>query len=603
MSLLELLKAGDVDAFNGKRGQRSAPDLFAEDLSNLKLAGVDFSGANLEKADLSGTDLTGAILFKARLAGADLSNTVLKDVVAIRSNWREAYLEEVVLDGGDFTSADFTEAEMIGVSAADATFRSARLRRVQAKGAVFDRADLQEAKLSEANFAGAHLTGANLVEAKLVGALFTGAHLDGADLSRARGSGADFTGAELTGARMLSADMTNAKMDRADLSGADLTRADLAGVTMEEAVLTGCVLTEARLDGQEPEALEARGAVVGGAAGSAWPDQPAEYHFEDVSAAVSGDRLGVLWENDEDGENMVMRAAVVGLGEEFSGDAPALATPTDLTLARALVGAPVGFTAVTLVERPGGVMLELTDISPQGDVGATRTSRMEYRPAVRPVVVSDQGGFMLYGLGRDGPTLFVHRYNGESLELVHGERVTSARGFVGWREPALVTKGGVVRAVKTDSVGKPMAIPESFPGRTAAACHAGGPLWLAWTPRGENGFRWSALTPGEEAVVGRVVPKSGVTALDMTSVGDDALVIFAREEGGTGAAGVWASRLSPDGTTHEFPVLVDDVIDVEELRVMRVVGETVHLIATTITEDLLLLEIAGKKTRVLSQLP
>ena len=603
MSLLELLKAGDVEGFNGKRGQRSAPDFFAEDLSNLKLAGVDFSGVNLEKADLSGTDLTGAILFKTRFAGADLSNTVLKDVVAIRSNWREAYLEDVTLDGGDFTSADFTEAELLEVSAADATFRGARLRRVQAKGAVFDRSDFQEARFSEANLTGAHLTGANLVEAKLVGAVLVGAHLDGADLSRVRASGVDFTGAELSGARMLSADLTNAKLDRAALTGADLTRADLAGASLEEAVLTGCVLTEARLEGHDVEALSDRGAEIGGAAGSVWPDQPAEYHFEDVSAAVAGDRLGVLWENDEDGETMVMRAAVVGLGEDFSGDAPALPTPTDLTLARSLVGAAVGFTAVMLVERPGGVMLELTDISPQGDLGATRTSRMEYRPAVRPVVVQEQGGFLIYGLGRDGPTLFVHRYNGETLELVHGERVTSARGFVGWRQPALVTKGGVVRAIYADSVGKAMAIPAGFPGRTAAASHTSDLLWLAWTPRGENGFRWSALSPGDEPVSGRVVPKSGVTALDMVAVGDGALVVFAREQGGTGAAGVWASRLSADGSTREFPVLVDDVIDIEELRILRVVGEAVHLVATTITEDLLLLEVAGEKTRVLSQLP
>jgi uncharacterized protein YjbI with pentapeptide repeats len=599
MSLLDLLAAGDVEAFNAQRGQRSAPDLFAADLADLKLAGVDFSGANLEKCDLSGTDLTGAILFKANLSGADLTGANLKDVVAIKSRWREAYLGEATLDAGDFTGADFSDAELPEVSARGANFSGARLRRVQAAGAVLDGADLTEAKLAEADLKGAHLSGATLVEAKLGGAAMAGAHLDGADLSRARAGGADLTAADLSGAKLPSADLTGARLIRANLAGADLTRADLGGADLTDAALTGADFTDARVEGLDAEALSARGAVVGGAGGSGLSDQPTDFHFEDVSAAVCGGALGALWENDEDGQVMAIRVAVARPDEVFSGVAPALSAPADLTLARSLVAAERGFMAAVLVERPGGVSMELTEIGLDGAVGATRALRMEYRPAVRPVIIERDGGFIVYGLGRDGPTLFIHRYDGgEALERVFGARVSNARGFVGGRQPVMVTKGGVLQALTPAGLGAPLALPESFPGRAGAACQVGDEVWLAWTPRGENGFRWARLGEGGEE--GRVSPKSGVTALDLAATGRGVLAVYAREEGGMGQAGIWGCWL---GQGPEFPVLVDEVIDVEELVVVRTEGDHVHLVCTTITEDLFLLEVAGEQTFIRCQLP
>ena len=607
MSLLDLLTAGKVEEFNATRGQRSAPELFAADLANCRLAGADLSGANLEKADLSGADLTGAILAKANLSGADLTGTVLVDVVAIRSRWRDAWLEEANLDGGDFSAADFTDAVLNGASARDATFTNARLRRVEAKEALFDRSDLSEAKLGDAQFPGAHFPSCRLIEAKLGGTDFSGAHLDRADLQKARATGVKLVAAVLRGAKLGEADLTEADLSGADLSGADLVRADLAAAVIADAIVSGADFSEARLDPATRAALAEAGAKLEGDSASPIDPRPADFVFEDVSGAVAGGSLGVLWENCEPEGRVATRAAVCQVGGEFSGLAPALPTPADLTVAQAILPLAGGFLAAALAERPGGFVLELTDVSFLGDMGATRTLRMEYRPAVRPVFVAEDGTCSIYGLGRDGPTLWIHRWTGEDLERVFAARVTNARGFVGARQPALVTKGGVLRPLGAGGLGAPRMAPDGFPGRLAGAASIGDRMWLAWTPRGENGFRWSEIGTTGRPEIHRACPKTGMLALDLAVLGDRPLAIYAREglgENGLGPAVLEGRFL---GAPRPFHIDVGGV-DVEEVRVIGVTGHTLHLLATTIEEDLLLVQVdaepgRGEVSTIRCQLP
>ena len=82
--LADLLAAQDVDGFNTRRGERSRPELFAADLAEKVLPGVDLSNANLEKADLTGADLSEANLVKAQAAGIDGSGMKLTGAIALR---------------------------------------------------------------------------------------------------------------------------------------------------------------------------------------------------------------------------------------------------------------------------------------------------------------------------------------------------------------------------------------------------------------------------------------------------------------------------------------------------------------------------------------
>ena len=91
--------------------------------------------------------------------------------------------------------------------------------------------DLSGARLRDASFFRADLSGSTMTDirssrAKFVNAVLKEAVLDGAKLSEASSVGADLRLARLFRATLRGADLTNAR-----LGGADLNRADLSGAT------------------------------------------------------------------------------------------------------------------------------------------------------------------------------------------------------------------------------------------------------------------------------------------------------------------------------------------------------------------------------------
>ncbi len=603
MTLLELLEADNVEEFNNRRGQRAAPELFACDLAGRKLAGVDLSRANLEKSDLSETDLSGAVLARANFDGADLTEANLSDVVAIRSRWRGAWLGEAVIEGGDFTGADMVEAVLDKSNAVQATFRNARLKRAEARQASLGGVDLTEANLEGADFSASDMRGAILRDVRLTGAKFARTTLADADFVGAKGKGADLTHAILTGAKLSGADLTGADLTGANLDGADLTRADLANAVLKDASLKGARLIDTRLDDADLEGADLEGAVTGEAEGGAQADElpPSEVAFEDVEAAVSDGTITLLWENAEASGKMRLRLTSFPLGGGYGGLAPPLKVPTDLVLARAIVPLPAGFGAVTFVERPGVVLLGVTEVSALGDIGAIRSTELEYQPAVRPVVVADGDGFLIYGLARTGPTLFVHRWCDGEVERLFGLRVPTGRGFVGREQPLLLTKGGTVQPIERDGLGSPLNAPEGFPGRLAASVRTPeGPV-VAWTPKGENGFRWALLEGAGRPEAFRVTPKTGITALDLVRQGERTLALFAREDDGElSAVGAWACEL-PDG--RPFKVLAGGSVDVEDIKVIDVTDEVLTALVLALDESVRIVEVRGNRARLAGSAP
>ncbi|MDP2312573.1 MAG: pentapeptide repeat-containing protein [Pseudomonadota bacterium] len=582
MTLFELLTAGKIDEFNAKRGARVTLDFFAADLSGLSLVGADLSGANMEKADLSGADLTGAVLAKANLCGADLTGATLDKCVAIRARLREAYLGDARANGAEFSGADFTEADLTGFTCEQGRFAGARFKDAVLTRAVLPGCDFSEGRFANADLRDADLTGAVLINAELLRANASGARLVGADL----------TGARLAGAVLKSAHLAGANLTGADLSGVDLTGADLTGANLERADMFDVVA--------EPEALKLAKLPAGVEAAPATDagDTHVELHFEDPSVAVSVGGCAVFWENADGEDTFALRAIVAPNAKPFRGASQALAIPIDQVLSRAVLPTPTGFECAVFLDRPAGVELSVLSLDAAGNFGAPRSVRLGYTPVVKPVLVPDGEGFLIYGIGRQG-ALSVHRFDGTVLHELMRAPAGTYRGFCGRLDPILLGKGGTVAAVRKDGIGKLMSAPTGYPGRLTTAAYRGTDgeqIALAWVGKGEKGLRFQAL--GVDAEPTRLDIKAEIGAIDLRAVGDRWLLVYTREAVGdddlTLPMGVWLPGGKP------FPLLDGlDRIDIEDVRLLP--GDKPRVAMITLGEDLIVVEVLAEGGAVIAR--
>ncbi len=582
MTLLELLTSGRIDDFNAKRGQRVTLDFFAADFAGLALAGADLSGANLEKADLSGADLTGAVLAKANLCGADLTGARLDRCVAIRAKLREAYLGGATAEGAEFSGADFCEADLTGFSAPKARFAGARF-----KDSVLTNGVFTEGEFSEARFANADLRGAD----------FTGAQLATAELPRVNAAGARFVRANLTGARLAGAVMSGAYLAGADLTGADLTGADLMGAELTGANLDRADLSDVQVEPETLRAAKLPAAIVEPVGEGVGPTTTEDYHFEDPSVAVHGEAVAVFWENADSEETFTLRAVLSSPSSPFCGASHTLAIPVDQVLARGLLAAPSGFWCVVFVDRPAGVDLLAIPLDARVGFGTPCTVRLGYTPVVKPVLVPDEDGFLIYGIGRQG-ALSVHRFDGTTLVELMRAPAGTYRGFCGRLDPILLGKGGTVAAVRRDGIGRLMSAPAGYPGRLTASAYRGDSeqVALAWAGKGEKGLRFQVLGTETECV--RIDPKAEVGAVDLRAVGDRWLLVYTRESAGEDEVTLPMAVWLPGG--KPFPLLSgDERIDIEDVRLIP--GSVARVAMLTLGEDLLVAEIGSDDARVLAR--
>ena len=103
------------------------------------------------------------------------------------------------------------------------------------------------------------------------------------------------------------------------------------------------------------------------------------------------------------------------------------------------------------VPRPDGVVLVCVPLGVDGAVGASRTLNLRYPPAVAPMYDLVDGVLVSWGITARTPTLVVQREvrtdEEEGLDLLHSQRVPTARGFLGRHQPVLACKGGVAMPV------------------------------------------------------------------------------------------------------------------------------------------------------------
>ncbi len=582
MHLLQLLREGKIQEFNDRRGSRVTLDFFAADLAGRDLSGVDFSGANLEKADLSGCNLTGAILAKATLIGADLTGAVLDRCVAVRVRLREAYLGEAQANGAEFGSADFSEADLTGFRADGARFTSARF-----KGTTFTKAVLRRCDFSEARFSDADLRGADLTES-----VFSQAELARADLSGATATGAVFRAGRLGGAIFNGAALAGAQFAEADLSAADFTGADVKGADFR-----GADLFDAKLD---PGALGEAPATAPAAGGLEEQKVDVDLRFEDPQVVWSGGVGCVVWENADSEEVFALRVAVFSASPRpVSVHSVALRVATESVLARGLVPIEAGFAAAFFIDRPGGVELVIHPITLAGVVGEPKSVRLGYVPVVKPVFVPDEGGFIVYGIGRHG-ALSAHRWDGTQLAELMRAPAGTYRGFCGRRDPVLLGKGGTLATVRRDGIGRLLSAPASYPGRLSAAAYQGDgePLAVAWTARSERGFRFQVLgTDVDRAEATRIDAAAEIASLDLAAVGDQWLAVWVREPGSGRTPPTPMGAWLPGG--RAFPLLEGE--EVSDVRI--VVGQgPPRAVMVTADEELRVVEIGAADAQVVARL-
>jgi uncharacterized protein YjbI with pentapeptide repeats len=131
------------------------------------------------------------------------------------------------------------------------------------RGAHLPRADLREARFSNADLSGALLDQAKMAGADLDGARFDWARMYEIDLSQARCRDARFGQAEMNRARMEGSDLRGADLSRARLLKAQLRYAKLAGVKLNDANLTQADLRDTYLDGARLVSAKLDQAMIG----------------------------------------------------------------------------------------------------------------------------------------------------------------------------------------------------------------------------------------------------------------------------------------------------------------------------------------------------
>ncbi len=211
----ELQPFGDAE---DRIGRRDCSDVAIE--PGAKLNECDLVGAFLDRALVSVRTPVATRMLLADLTGATMHG---------------ADLTGLSVAGGRLNGADATEAVLDNVSLAGAEATGLIAREASSdrlKGTAG--ANLFDARLTDAVFAGAELNGVSLNHSRLNGADFSGASWNAVEAGTADFRGADLRGLKGTGSGVYFADFSDAKLKGAALSAADLEWALLCKTQMPD---------------------------------------------------------------------------------------------------------------------------------------------------------------------------------------------------------------------------------------------------------------------------------------------------------------------------------------------------------------------------------
>jgi len=224
------------------------------DLRRAWLRGVDLCGmrvrARLQHAELGGAALRGAHFDRCDLAHANLHTACAEDstwshlhapylrahgLLAPRSRWPAADLSHANLGDADLEDAVFAGASLRNADLQGASLIGADLSHTSLRGARLAGADLQDARCGDAHFEGVDLRATRLAGAICDNAWFVRCNFAGVDLPGFAAGGARFTGSDLTGTRWHDARLAGASFAETGLAEIDWEGADLRGCDFRRA--------------------------------------------------------------------------------------------------------------------------------------------------------------------------------------------------------------------------------------------------------------------------------------------------------------------------------------------------------------------------------
>ena len=81
--------------------------------------------------------------------------------------------------------------------------------------------------------------------------------------------------------------------------------------------------------------------------------------------------VGMTWENETPNGSLSLCAGVLGPAGQVDGGAVRLPVPIEMVLAHGMAATTEGYVVLCFLERPFGMAVMVSEISPMGDLGGT----------------------------------------------------------------------------------------------------------------------------------------------------------------------------------------------------------------------------------------
>lgn len=175
---MRILRTG-ADAWNAWRALH--PDTYFSlsdrKIRDMKLPGVNLTGAYLQNTEFHDVDLQGADLSGADLYGTKFLDSQLNGVNFAGSQFFQSHFVNVQLNGANFTEAEMVSVEFADVDLWDAKFCRAKISNCQFLSVGIINADLSDARFQDVHFSDANLTDTDFKGAEFKQAAFTATNL------------------------------------------------------------------------------------------------------------------------------------------------------------------------------------------------------------------------------------------------------------------------------------------------------------------------------------------------------------------------------------------------------------------------------------------
>lgn len=156
-------------------------------LDQASFKGCALNDASFEGARGAGVSMAGADLTGVRAGdGCQFPGGQFQEVTAPASTWIDARLAGADFTFADMERADFTGADLAGANLHAVELKQGNLTRANARDAQLTMVNLFQARLERANLTKADLSGSNMFQAEFLDAVIAGTRFEGANLKQTK---------------------------------------------------------------------------------------------------------------------------------------------------------------------------------------------------------------------------------------------------------------------------------------------------------------------------------------------------------------------------------------------------------------------------------